>query len=244
MRQAQLGPLKRIHHSYVLWDETVHKNLHSQDIPSVLLSLIHCCRAVYFKIFRSALNQPRGQLLFNSCKHSASLIQLLESGYNDILENPLFSGQNPYWYMQVYFTGLQRNHNLLQQRAWPADHTHFFYQSTDNQTHQKFWKIKTDFTIFVIIGDFYFPLLWPQQCLSNLGNMMSFGFWPMKKVTGARLLHDIWPGEPGHLTEAIIAVDDSTILHSGISYDEFFICSKRKWCIFSTPSTFHKVLIA
>ena len=73
---------------------------------------------------------------------------------------------------------------------------------------------------------------------------MSFGLWSMKKITGARFLHDIWPGEPGHLTEPIIAVDDSTVLHSSISNDEFLSAIKESYAFFSTLSTFHKVLIA
>lgn len=84
------------------------------------------------------------------------------------------------------------------------------------------------FTIFMIIGDLHFPLLWPQQRLGNLGNIMPLGLRPMEKVAGARLLHDIWPGEPSHLAEPVIAVDDGTVLHSSICNDKFFICNKKR----------------
>lgn len=75
----------------------------------------------------------------------------------------------------------------------------------------------------MIVGDLHLPLLRPQQRLGNLGNIMPLGLRPMEKVAGARLLHDIWPGETSHLTEAIIAVDDGTVLYSGICNDKFFI---------------------
>lgn len=50
----------------------------------------------------------------------------------------------------------------------------------------------------------------------------------MEEVAGAGLLHDVRSGEARHLTEAIITVDDCTILHSGISYDKFSVCIKTK----------------
>lgn len=84
------------------------------------------------------------------------------------------------------------------------------------------------FTIFMIVGDLHFPLLWPQQRLGNLGNIMPLGLRPMEEVAGARLLHNIWPGEPSHLAEPVIAVDDGTILYSGICNDKFFICNKKR----------------
>lgn len=93
-----------------------------------------------------------------------------------------------------------------------------------------FWKY---FTIFMIIGDYHFPLFWPEQCLGNLGNVVPLGLWSVKEVTSAWLLHDIWPGESGHLTEPIIAVDDSTVLNSSISNDEFFICKQKDVMHFS-----------
>lgn len=190
---------------------------------------VHFLCADYFKWFTSSLNQPRGELLFQRRKHCAGFIQLVEWAYGDILHTPTTLRADSLMIRTNVFLWTSEKLLHLQQRGWPVQ---LLLPINCYPTKQKVLKIKPDFTIFVIIGDFYFPLLWPQQGLSNLGNMMSFGLWPMKKITGARFLHDIWPGEPGHLTEPIIAVDDSTILHSSISNDEFFICNKRKWCIF------------
>lgn len=75
-----------------------------------------------------------------------------------------------------------------------------------------------------MVGDLHFALLRPQQCLGYLGHSMAAGELAMQEVTSARLLHNIRPGEARHLTEAIITVDNSTVLHPGIGYDEFFIC--------------------
>lgn len=55
---------------------------------------------------------------------------------------------------------------------------------------------------------------------------MPVGELAVQEVTGARLLHDIWPGEAGHLAEAVVTVDDSAVLHPGIGYDEFLICGE------------------
>lgn len=50
----------------------------------------------------------------------------------------------------------------------------------------------------------------------------------MEEVAGAGLLHDVRSGEARHLAEAIVAVDDRTVLHSGISYDKFPVCVKTE----------------
>lgn len=54
---------------------------------------------------------------------------------------------------------------------------------------------------------------------------MSAGELAMEEVTRAGLLHHIRPREACHLTEAIITVDNSAVLHPSIGYDEFFILS-------------------
>lgn len=64
----------------------------------------------------------------------------------------------------------------------------------------------------------------------------------MQEVTGARLLHDVRPGEARHLAEAIVTVDNSTVLHPGIGYDELLICkgvkerSEEVWIIITLTS--------
>ena len=45
----------------------------------------------------------------------------------------------------------------------------------------------------------------------------------MQEVTCARPLHDVWTREPRHVTEAVVAVDDGTVLDPGISYKELLI---------------------
>lgn len=79
-------------------------------------------------------------------------------------------------------------------------------------------------TILAVVGDLHLALLRAQQRLGHLGDGVPVGELAVQEVTGARLLHDIWPGEAGHLAEAVVAVDDSAVLHPGIGYDEFLIC--------------------
>lgn len=50
----------------------------------------------------------------------------------------------------------------------------------------------------------------------------------MEEVAGAWLLHDVWSGEAGHLTEAVVAVYDRTVLHPGVGYQEFPVCNGKK----------------
>lgn len=51
----------------------------------------------------------------------------------------------------------------------------------------------------------------------------------MEEVTGAGLLHDVGSGEARHLAEAVVTVDDCTVLNSGIGYDKFPICINTKY---------------
>ena len=50
----------------------------------------------------------------------------------------------------------------------------------------------------------------------------------MEEVAGARPLHDVRSGEASHLAEAVVAVDDGTVLHPGIGYHKFPVCVKRE----------------
>lgn len=79
-------------------------------------------------------------------------------------------------------------------------------------------------TVLAVVGDLHFALLRAQQCLGHLGHRMPVGELAVQEVTSARLLHDVRPGEARHLTEAVITVDNSAVLHAGIGYDEFLIC--------------------
>lgn len=86
----------------------------------------------------------------------------------------------------------------------------------------------TQLTILAVVGDLHLALLRAQQRLGHLGHGVPVGELAVQEVTGARLLHDIWPGEAGHLAEAIVTVDDSAVLHPGIGYDELLICWGRR----------------
>lgn len=79
-------------------------------------------------------------------------------------------------------------------------------------------------TILAVVGDLHLALLWAQQRLGHLGHRVPAGELAVQEVAGARLLHDVRPGEARHFAEAVITVDNSTVLHPGISYDEFLIC--------------------
>ena len=75
-----------------------------------------------------------------------------------------------------------------------------------------------------MVGDLHLALLGAQQRLGHLGHGMPVGELAVQEVASARLLHDVRPGEACHLTEAVITVDNSAVLHPGIGYDEFLIC--------------------
>lgn len=83
-------------------------------------------------------------------------------------------------------------------------------------------------TILPVVGDLHFALLRPKHSLSHLLDGILVCQVSMKEVTGAGPLHDIWPGEACHLTEAIVAVDYSTIFHPGIGYYKFSVCRRRR----------------
>lgn len=81
-------------------------------------------------------------------------------------------------------------------------------------------------TVLAVVGDLHLALLRAQQRLGHLGHRVSVGELAVQEVAGARLLHDVRPGEARHLAEAVVTVDDSTVLHAGIGYDEFLICGE------------------
>lgn len=83
-------------------------------------------------------------------------------------------------------------------------------------------------TILAVVGDLNLAFLGPHQSLGHLADGLFVRQVTVEEVTGARLLHDVWSWEAGHLTEAIIAVDDCTVLHPGIGYHKFPVCMKRK----------------
>lgn len=85
-------------------------------------------------------------------------------------------------------------------------------------------RVHVALTIFAVVGDLHLALLRAQQRLGHLGHRVPAGELAVQEVAGARLLHDVRPGEACHLAEAVITVDDSAVLHPSIGYDEFLIC--------------------
>lgn len=79
-----------------------------------------------------------------------------------------------------------------------------------------------------MVGDLHFAFLRAQDSLCYLRNSVPLGQLPMQEVAGARLLHDVRPGKPCHLTEGVIAVDDGTVLDACIGYDKSLVCRNRQ----------------
>lgn len=86
-------------------------------------------------------------------------------------------------------------------------------------------------TILTVVGDLHLALLGPEHSLRHLADGVFVSQVTMEKVTGARLLHDVWSREACHFTEAVVAVYDRTVLHPGVGYDEFPVCKETKKCI-------------
>lgn len=85
-------------------------------------------------------------------------------------------------------------------------------------------------TILPVVGDLHLALLGPQHGLGDLADGLFVGQVAVEEVAGAGLLHDVRSGEARHLAEAIVTVDDGTVLHPGISDDKFTVCIKKKRC--------------
>lgn len=95
-------------------------------------------------------------------------------------------------------------------------------QSRDSQTFVK----GRPLTILPVVGDLHLALLGPEHGLGDLADGLFAGQLAVEEVAGAGLLHDVRSGEARHLAEAIVTVDDCTVLHSGIGYDKFPVCMK------------------
>lgn len=95
-------------------------------------------------------------------------------------------------------------------------------QSRDSQTFVK----GRPLTILPVVGDLHLALLGPEHGVGDLADGLFAGQLAVEEVAGAGLLHDVRSGEPRHLAEAIVTVDDCTVLHSGIGYDKFPVCMK------------------
>lgn len=79
-------------------------------------------------------------------------------------------------------------------------------------------------TVLAVVGDLHLALLGAVHCLRHLADGLAVGQVAVEEVAGARLLHDVWPGEARHLAEAVVAVDDCTVLHPGVGDHKLPIC--------------------
>ena len=77
-----------------------------------------------------------------------------------------------------------------------------------------------DLTFFSIVEDLHLAFLRAQEGLCQLGQGTLHGARPHQELTGAGLLHDFCPAEAKHLAEALIAVDDATVLHLSVGDQE------------------------
>lgn len=98
-------------------------------------------------------------------------------------------------------------------------------QSRDTHTFVK----GRPLTVLPVVGDLHLALLGPEHGLGDLADGLFAGQVSVEEVAGAGLLHDVGSGEARHLTEAIVTVDDCTVLHSGIGYDKFPVCIETKY---------------
>lgn len=71
-------------------------------------------------------------------------------------------------------------------------------------------------TFFGVEEDLHLTLLGPEQSLGQLGQGVLLGAGTDQEGAGAGLLHDLCSGEAEHLAEALVAVDDPTVLHLGV----------------------------
>ena len=79
-----------------------------------------------------------------------------------------------------------------------------------------------------MVGDLHLALVGSEQSLGNLADGVAVGQLAVEEVTGHGPLHDVRPGEAGHLTEAIVAIDDRTVLHPGVGYHEFAVWKRKE----------------
>ncbi len=83
-------------------------------------------------------------------------------------------------------------------------------------------------TILPVVCDLHLALLGPGHRLWYHTDGFLVRQVTMEEVTGARLLHDVRSREARHLTKAIVAVYDCTVLHPSIGYHKFSVCMERK----------------
>lgn len=83
-------------------------------------------------------------------------------------------------------------------------------------------------TFLAVVENLHLALLGAQQGLGQLGQRALHGPGPHEEGAGAGLLHDLSPGKAKHLAEALVAVDDATVLHLGVGNQELAIWRWRR----------------
>lgn len=86
------------------------------------------------------------------------------------------------------------------------------------------WTVFHLLTCLFVKHDLILKLLALLQGVADAEDDAFTRLWPIQKLTGAALLHDLCPGEACKLTEAIGAVDNwKTLWHLSIGQDEVAI---------------------
>lgn len=79
-------------------------------------------------------------------------------------------------------------------------------------------------TVFAVVEDLQLALLRAQQRLRQLRNGALGGVGAGEEVAGAGPLHHLDTRVTKHLTEAVVAVDDGTVLHLSVGDQELAVC--------------------
>lgn len=79
-------------------------------------------------------------------------------------------------------------------------------------------------TVFAVVEDLELALLGAEQGLGELRDGALGGVGAGEEVAGAGLLHHLHSGVTKHLAEAVVAVDDGTVLHLRVGDEELAVC--------------------
>jgi len=85
---------------------------------------------------------------------------------------------------------------------------------------------KANLTVFAVVEDLELALLGAEQGLGELRDGALGGVGAGEEVAGAGSLHHLHPGVAEHLAEAVVAVDDGTVLHLGVGDEELAVCGE------------------
>lgn len=82
-------------------------------------------------------------------------------------------------------------------------------------------------TILAVVEDVHFALFSPKQGLCQARHSTAWSVRACEEVTGAGSLHHLHPGVAKELAEAVIAIDDGTVLHLCVGDEELATWSGR-----------------